>query len=220
MILIHNAFPREAGTMENTKKSKTFWTLAGAAVAVYYFAPSILRIVTTPKTPKAPPAAVVAPAIHPSAPVPKLPPPLPPLIQSSLGKWQGAAVLPDRGTCALKLELRPNDTQNPVKAYSSLACGHTVIDEIAKGHKMTNAEMTKNFMRAANPTSAILSGSVTNGTIQLQAEQNFGVNAVSNGCDMVSITITPFASNQVIADFKESQQGRCQGGQIVLTKIR
>jgi hypothetical protein len=139
---------------------------------------------------------------------------------SIAGKWQGAAVLPDRGSCTLKLELRPNDTQNPVKAYSSLACGHTVIDEIAKGHKMTSAEMTKNFMKAANPTSAILSGSIANGTIQLQAEQNFGVNAVSDGCEMASMTLTPFATNQVIADFKESQQGRCQGGQIVLTKIR
>jgi hypothetical protein len=129
-------------------------------------------------------------------------------------------VLPDRGSCTLKLELRPNDTQNSVKAYSSLACGHTVIDEIARGHKMTSAEMTKNFMKAANPTSAILSGSIANGTIQLQAEQNFGVNAVSDGCDMASMTLTPFATNQVIADFKESQQGRCQGGQIVLTKIR
>ena len=205
--------------MEITRKSKTFWIYGIVAVAIYYFAPTILRVITTPK-PKAPPAPLVTPAVHPSPPVPTLPPPLPPLIQSSLGKWQGAAALPDRGSCTLRLELRPSDTQNSVKAYSSLACGHTVIDEMAKGHKMTSAEMTKNFMKAANPTSAILSGSIANGTIQLQAEQNFGVNAVSDGCDMASITITPFATNQVIADFKESQQGRCQGGQIVLTKIR
>ena len=84
--------------------------------------------------------------------------------------------------------------------------------------KQTPAGMIDYMAKQMNPTSAILAGARSGDSVQFEVQMNVGVKELRHGCGMSSLSIAPFGTNQVAVDWKESQQGLCQGGQIVLRK--
>ena len=126
-----------------------------------------------------------------------------PSLANLSGFWQGHAYLPGRGTCNLRLELRRNDSEH-YSGYSRFGC--------LNPEALTNpspATMMKYALPNTNPDSTIFTGTVEKGEIRLHADKNVG----SDGCAISDLTITPFGTNQVVAEWKETT---CQGGNLIL----
>jgi hypothetical protein len=66
-----------------------------------------------------------------------------------------------------------------------------------------------------NPESAILSGTVDNGSIRFTVDKTIGTS--SHGCAASSFTLTPFGNSQLAAEWQEAT---CQGGHAILQKVR
>jgi hypothetical protein len=66
-----------------------------------------------------------------------------------------------------------------------------------------------------SPAGAVLSGAMENGSIRFHVDKTVGTN--SNGCAATSLTLTPFGTNQLAAEW---QEGGCEGGHIILQKAR
>jgi hypothetical protein len=220
--------------------SRKFAWVAGIILVALYFSPSILRFFAaathpgnvaqampgkpSPAIPASTPAAPVAPGITASVPATALsaPPPLAasdPALAVFLGNWVGGIQIPKRGGCVLKLEVRDShDKDHPLAGFSTLGCMPSVFDLMAKNKasKQTPAGAVAAMTKQLNTTEAILAGSLVNGTLEFKAEKNIGL-ADSNGCPMSSISLTPFAE-QIAADWKESQQEGCTGGQLLMKR--
>jgi hypothetical protein len=225
-------------TMNNVIASRKFAWVAGIVLVALYFSPSILRFfaaathpargnVVQPMSgkpaPGIPAAAIpVAPGITASAPAATPPPPAAsdPSLAIFLGNWEGGVMIPKRGTCVLKLEVRDgHDKDHPLAGYSTLGCMPSVFDALAKNQvrKQTPVGAAEAIMKQLNPTEAILAGSLVSGTVEFKAQKNIGVAEGGNGCSMSSISVTPFAE-QVAVEWKESQQEGCTGGQMLMKR--
>jgi hypothetical protein len=66
-----------------------------------------------------------------------------------------------------------------------------------------------------SPAAVIVSGVMENGAIRLTVDKTVSTN--SNGCAATSLTLTPFGTNQLAAEW---QEGGCEGGHIILQKAR
>jgi hypothetical protein len=143
-----------------------------------------------------------------------------PSLSKFVGTWQGTIPIPNRGTCNLKIEIKDSaDKDHPLDGYSTLSCMASMLDLMAKKQDQTPAGVVAAMTNQINAsTSAILAGTLQNGAVQFIASKNIGVNGLNGGCPMASITITPFAE-QLAAEWKESQQGPCQGGQMLMRKL-
>jgi energy-converting hydrogenase Eha subunit F len=229
--------------MSNIIANRKFAWAAGIILTVLYFGPSLLHLFApAPLRPApSPPQKMGKPStripatnggvplafgMSARAPAEVAAPPSPlavaddPALAKFLGTWQGGVAL-KRGTCSFKLDVRDShDKDNPFAGFSSLSCAPTMLEMLHKStsHKQTPAGMVDDMMKQTNPTTAILEGSLVNGSVQFQAQKNFGVTEISNGCAMNSLTLIPFAE-QMEADWKESQQGICQGGQMLLKRV-
>jgi hypothetical protein len=232
-------------TMSNFIASRKFAWGAGIVLTAWYFGPSIVHsfipaphapvlqqkmakpspgIPAAPSIPVSTAAVPLAVGISASAPAPVAPSPPAaaagdPAMARFLGNFAGAIAL-KRGNCSLSLAVRDShDKDHPFAGFSSLSCAPTMFEMLDKGaaHARTPAGMVDYMTKQMNPTTAILEGSLVNGSLQFKAKENFAVTEVSNGCAMSSLTLTPFAE-QMQVDWKESQEGLCQGGQVVLTR--
>ena len=188
----------------------------------------------SPGTPALPVAVPVAAGLSASAAaVPGAPPPPPPAIAADdpalarfLGIWVGNVAIPNRAApnrpaaCMLRLEVRDNhDKDHPFAGFSTLSCAPSMFEMLDKrARHETPAGMVDDMMKQMNPTDAILAGSLAGGSVQFQVQKNVGVAEASNGCPMSSMTITPFGAEQLDVDWKESQQGSCQGGELLVKK--
>jgi hypothetical protein len=216
-------------------------TLAGV-----YFAPNIIRtlhhegsqpLVVAPNlrskpSPAVPPATaptVVAPftntGVLPDTPVqyPAAPPAAgasttEPNIDKFIGTWNGFVALP-RGNCTLMVTVSASHgTPHPVAAFSNLSCTQTPLEMLANAKKQTIAESLVEAAKKMNPTSAILAGDLQqDGSVKFDTTKNIGVTEVSKACSISAMTLTPFAA-QMAVEWKESQQGDCQGGQMILSR--
>lgn len=194
------------------------WWIIGIVAAVLYFGPSLTRTVlstarthqpTGPTTPLAPP-----------------PPPPPSRAQQEgaalaalAGKWRGDIyVSPDRGVCDLHLEINPVPGQeDKYTGNTSLSCMAPMQMLGANAPKTVPDAMARTAVNAT-PTSTILSGAVSNGSIVFHVDQNIAVSQSPVGCDMTSLTATPFGAARVAITWKETDQGICHGGQLVANK--
>lgn len=149
-----------------------------------------------------------------------------PALARFLGIWVGNVAIPNRAAanrpaaCMLRLEVRDShDKDHPFAGFSTLSCAPSMFEMLDKrARHETPAGMVDDMMKQMNPTDAILAGSLAGGSVQFQVQKNVGVAEASNGCPMSSMTITPFGAEQLDVDWKESQQGSCQGGELLVKK--
>jgi hypothetical protein len=234
--------------METLIKNRKFMWVAAAILATIYFAPSLINSVrlavihrqiadaatkaakpspsigaSIPGGTAAPVGGQAADPAMPGTPASQALSPVAndPSLSKFVGTWENRLAIPNRGTCNLKIEIKNSaDEKYPLSGYSTLSCMPSMLDLMARNHatKPTPAEAIAAMTNQMNPTSAILKGNVQNGSAQFVAVKNIGVDEIKDGCPMVSITVTPFAE-QVAAEWKESQQGTCQGGQMLMRKL-
>jgi hypothetical protein len=234
-------------TMNKIIANRKFAWVAGIILVALYFGPSPLRFFVVPPprpapalqqktgkpspgTPALPGAVPVAAGIaagataDPAVAAAAAPPPPAiaaddPALTKFLGTWQGGVAI-KRGTCSLTLAVRDShDKDHPFAGFSTLSCAPTFLELLDKrgSRKQTPAGMISDMTKQMNPTTAILQGSLVNDAVQFQAKENFAVAQIDDGCAMSSLTLIPFAE-QMQAVWKESQQGICQGGQLLLKK--
>jgi hypothetical protein len=224
---------------------KVVWP-AVLILAGVYFAPNIisalhhegskplvvvpsLRSKPSPAVPPATAPTVAAPltstAVMPDIPVqsPAAPlaagvPTTEPNIDKFVGTWNGFVALP-RGNCTLMVIVSASHgTPHPVSAFSTLSCAQTPLEMLANAKKQTIAESLVVAANKMNPTSAILAGDPQqDGSIKFDTTKNIGVTEVSKACYISAMTLTPFAQ-QMAVEWKESQLGDCQGGQLILSR--
>jgi hypothetical protein len=207
-------------------KQKKFLLVAGIVVAVFYFAPSILNSIryaaliraqnearlarAQAAKPSAAQGASPLPASG-SAPGAAAPgtetPTAPASFDNLLGVWQGVAPLPSRGMCNLKLELRRGPQLGTYSGFPVLVCIPVTQPVIRPGNP-------NQFLTQMNPAAAVLTGTVKDGGIDFHVDRIISKGA--SDCELTSFNVTPFGSDQIAAQWKESN---CPGGQILLKRL-
>lgn len=191
---------------------------AAAVIAGLYFLPTILNTarhamthnpayIEKPSPAKPIPLANVPTAI-PNA-LPTADTPADPKYSALLGKYMGGAILKTR-ECKGNLELGANPAKpDEFTGYITIVCyppltykesSPLVNPVIAIGNQFT-------------PASAILSGKVLGGAIQLHSDKT--IQTLPDGCPITGISVSPFGDNQIAVDW---QEGTCQGGQLIFHK--
>jgi hypothetical protein len=233
-------------TMSNIITSRKFVWPAGIILAGLYFSPNIIRAlhhegsqpsVVVPSlrskpSPAVPPATAPtvaapltstgalpdAPVQYPAATLASAGAPTEPNIDKFVGTWNGFVALP-RGNCTLSVTVSASHgTPHPANAFSTLSCTQTPLEMLANAKKQTIAESLVVAANKMNPTSAILAGDLQqDGSLKFDTTKNIGVTEVSKACSISAMTLTPFAA-QMAVEWKESQQGDCQGGQMILSR--
>jgi hypothetical protein len=212
----------------NPKQKKFLW-LAGIVVAVFYFAPSILNSIRYAALIRAQNEARLAraQAAKPSAGQGASPLPAsgsapgasspgtdtsaassaPASFDGLLGVWQGVAPLPSRGMCNLKLELRRGLQLGTYSGFPVLVCIPVTQPVIRPGNP-------NQFLTQMNPAAAVLTGTVKDGGIDFHVDRIISKGA--SDCELTGFNVTPFGSDQIAAQWKESN---CSGGQILLKRL-
>jgi hypothetical protein len=211
--------------MTTIQKQRLFW-VAGLALAAVYFAPSIFHSNRPAVNGQQGPGHFVTPQAGkgqrplpaPGAPAPPSGPAgispdasgvatAPTQSDNLLGIWQGIGPLPGQGICNLKLELRRSTEPDRFSGFPVLICMPLPQPLVQRGRNIQNpiAQMT--------PLSAVLTGTAKDGGIQFNADKIIG--RAMNGCGLTSLTVTPFGTDQIAAEW---QEGTCQGGQILMRR--
>jgi hypothetical protein len=201
----------------NPKQKKLFW-IAGIALAVVYFAPTFInsyrraayirqmeaaRMAKAPAAQKSlPPASGSAAGTESSA-----APSAPVSFDNLLGVWQGVAPLPARGMCNLKLELRRGLQPGTYSGFPVLVCIPVTQPVIRPGNP-------NQFLTQMNPAAAVLTGTAKDGGIDFHVDRIISKGA--SDCELTSFNVTPFGSDQIAAQWKETA---CPGGQILLKRL-
>jgi hypothetical protein len=206
---------------------------AGLFIGALYFGPSIMSSVRSAiVTRQAQPQAAASTAAAQKAQAKRAgdrasgtsatsPDPQAALSTGLAGTWQGRAALNDRGVCQISLELRElPDKENDYAANSSLSCTPTVMELLSRSKGMNSAGAMDTMGKAMSPTSAILTGNQANGSIHFHVDKNIGVEQVPGGCEMTSLSVTPFGASRILIEWHETDQGSCRGGQIIAAKGR
>ena|SRR5579863_6274414 len=201
----------------NPKQKKFFW-IAGIALAVFYFAPTLvnsyrraayIRQMEAARMAK-PPAAQKASPLPGSSSAPGTDTPAAPSpasFDNLLGVWQGVAPLPSRGMCNLKLELRRGLQPGTYSGFPVLVCIPVTQPVIRPGNP-------NQFLTQMNPAAAVLTGTVKDGGIDFHVDRIISKGA--SDCELTSFNVTPFGSDQIAAQWKETT---CPGGQILLKRL-
>ena len=145
-------------------------------------------------------------------------PPVPSALAGLAGMYFGRLALAHRGSCTFRLEVKHEAGQETFTGYSTLACFPSP-QQLTARYGGDKARVAEALERARNPTSVILTGKAEGNALRLNAVQNVGVRETQDGCDIVSLSLSAFGGTQAAVEWREAQQGICQGGQMVLTKI-
>lgn len=170
-----------------------------------------------PESPATLPAAATPvgapPPVSPAASLPTAPGAVPTAANLS-GTWKGTAVLANHGgMCTMQLEIRPNqEEEQEFSGFSTFACPSFLPFLVMQPHRGANPWSM--MLRQMQTTSGIFSGPVVNNSLQFRVEKIIGIDG--QGCAMTSLTVTPFGSKQIAADWQEGAS--CQAGQMLLTK--
>ncbi len=125
------------------------------------------------------------------------------------GNWRGRTAIPGRGICMLSIELHENEAAH-FSGFSSLGCSNYAPLMSPEARNPAAA-----ILNRLSPATAVLSGTMENGSIHFRVDKTIG--ASRNGCAATSFTLTPFGTNQLAAEW---QEGTCQGGHVILQKVR
>jgi len=209
--------------MPLTKQQKKFAWIAAGIFAVIYVAPRVLLTVRQAIGVGRHNAAYAAhgkpSAAHPVNAAPNSTTG-PQAIASSdaafsrlMGSWLGQGLLAARGFCRLALELKRGDgLPGSYKGYSTISCGPSLP---FNGKKPTAENRAASLINQMTPTSTILSGSVVNGAIEFDVDQDLGGNPDAP-CPVTHFTVHPFGDNNIAVAWKA---GTCAGGTMVLTRM-
>ena len=202
-------------------KQKKFLLVAGIVVAVFYFAPTFVnsyrraayirqmeaaRMAKPPAAQKSGPLPASGSAPGAAAPGTETPT-APASFDSLLGVWQGVAPLPSRGMCNLKLELRRGLQLGTYSGFPVLVCIPVTQPVMRPGNP-------NQFLTQMNPAAAVLTGTVKDGGIDFHVDRIISKGA--SDCELTGFNVTPFGSDQIAAQWKEST---CSGGQILLKRF-
>jgi hypothetical protein len=203
----------------NPKQKKFIW-IAGIVLAVFYFAPAFInsyrRAAYIQQIQAAQAARAQAIAAQKASPLPASAP-SPEEVAAAIhtltsfdnlvGVWQGVAPLPGRGMCNLKLELRKVPATAQYSGFPVLLCMPITPPVIRPGNPNP-------FLAQMNPEAAVLTGTAKDGAMDFQVARIISKGA--SDCELTGFTVTPFGSDQVAAQWKESN---CSGGQILLKRF-
>jgi hypothetical protein len=204
-------------------KQKKFLLVAGIVLAVVYFAPTFVNSYRRAAYIQQLQAARIAkrPAAQKGSPLPAsgnspgaatgggetFAAPSPASFDGLLGVWQGVAPLPSRGMCNLKLELRRGPQPGTYSGFPVLVCIPVTQPVIRPGNP-------NQFLTQMNPAAAVLTGTVKDGGIDFHVDRIISKGA--SDCELTGFNVTPFGSDQIAAQWKESN---CPGGQILLKRL-
>ena len=204
-------------------KRKTQLIVAASVIAGLYFSPAIMNMArhtlivrnqgyAEQPTPSKPSPAVPMPANVPAAVAnPLADTPADPAYSAMLGKYMGGAILKTR-ECKGNLELGSNPAKpDQFTGYITIVCYAPFTHKEAMPFLSTDPVTA--IGTESTPASAILSGKVVNGVIQLHADKT--IQTLADGCPITGISISPFGDNQIAVDW---QEGTCQGGQLIFHK--
>jgi hypothetical protein len=203
--------------MQITDKQRKYLWVAGGILAVVYLGPSLINHIrmafadTQASASSAKPSPVhIAPqtiTVTAKSPLAGVDPQL----QKLVGNWTGGAVLPDRGLCNLSVQIKPNsDTAGLFTGYSTMRCGPFIA---LTGHAVSAENRARAVANSLAPTSTIMTGTPAAGAIEFHVDKAIGVPV--DGCPISSMTITPFAGNEVATEWKA---GTCHGGNLILNR--
>jgi hypothetical protein len=199
-------------------KQKKFFLIGGLVVLAAWFLPSYItyqRQLAYVRAQIAARQAKLAQQPLPASPAPAAttpanpsPTPSAPSLDSLLGVWQGAAPLANRGICNMKLELRAGAMPGQYAGFPVLLCMQTP----AGGMRQTNPNA---LFAQMVPQAAVATGTPKESGIDFHVDRVISKGA--SDCEMTSLNVTPFGSDQIAAEWKESN---CAGGQILLNRLR
>lgn len=185
---------------------------------------------TTARRP--PPVATYVPAPAPrpvAAPVVPAPPPSPEQVAEAqlatlAGIWAGGVPVKNIGLCEIRLEVRPGEGKASFSGYSTFTCSNANALRFRPGQRTTPANAAE-WLEDVKPVSAILSGGIKNGSIDLVQEKAIGANRA--GCNIVRLVLTPFAE-QMAVNWKEGPVNgndnpaapACSGGDLVMNRLK
>jgi hypothetical protein len=217
---------------EAKRKFVLFVGVFGAGVLWLVFGGSVRSTVRAMGARK-PSAGIVRAAVP--RPVVPLPPPVvlpvaPPVsspeeieaakLAGLLGNWGGTVPRPNLGMCAFKLKLEAGTEKPGFIGYSVLSCANLL--QFRPGQR-SNPKNANDAMLDSIPVEAILSGSAgKDGSIVLWQDKALG--ATRAGCNVISITLTPFEGHLQAAwkmgpvNWKESPVNNCESGQLLLSR--
>ena len=141
---------------------------------------------------------------------PQFPPPPPRFVRLG-GRWEGSAMVNNRGVCRLQFELQ-RAPQSQFKGFSKLLC--TSVAFLTPGAKPL-PRPTAPALTLLNPSSAIMTGKVEGAAIRFTVDQTF--NNSPDGCTMKTFALTPFGQDQIATQWTEDN---CVGGQMVLQRAQ
>ena len=202
-------------------KQKKFLVVAGIVLAIVYFAPSYInyqrrlafvraQIAARQAKPSAGqsasplPASGIPTAAAEAAANPYAAANVPAQLDAMLGVWQGMAALPNRGMCTLKLEMRRSLEPGQVSGFPLLVC-----------MPVTRSGNPNQLFAQMTPAAAVLTGTAQDGGLDFHVDRIISKGA--SNCELTSLTVTPFGSDQLAAEWKETA---CDGGQILLSRLR
>lgn len=198
--------------MNITKKQRNVIWLVIALIAIYY-APSVIlsmrqasfarqlaaqqRAALQAARQTLPKAQAGAGAGAPVAETAPAPPCIADRMGSLVGTWLGRALLSNRGTCSLQIDLEGGPEQ--FSGRSSLGCAPLLP---------TQPRM--------NPSFAVISGKEEKGSLNLAVDKFIGATPEIKSCVITSFSLTPFGPGQMIAQWQDG----CEGGQILMQKAK
>jgi hypothetical protein len=201
--------------MEMTEKRKKQLWIAGGIIAALYFGPSIFRPIQyaiARQRYEAMQQQKPSP-IHPMLPQQAIQSAMPDasLAQFS-GKYMGDALLKTR-QCRAGLELKANPlTPGQFDGYITMECFPSTMATKGAGPFIAS-DPIKAAALMSSPASAVLTGTVVNGSLKMKATKT--VESLADGCPIAGISLVPFGTNQLAMDFSETG---CEGGQLIVAR--
>lgn len=214
--------------MNPQNKNRKWWWLLGAAIVLWYFAPSAVhsfreasayqqRIqALSAQAQGARGAANGNPSVpsipsgpsYSSAPAPRYATGIPAGPASPLaGIWNGNQTQRTGDLCSLALELR-DKPDGMIAGYANMTC-RPIVRRVGGPTPNTN----EIILKAMTPMAAILSGRMQDGAIAFHVDKAIGTPV--DGCPFSALTVTPFGTQQIAVEW---QRGNCDSGQMTMTR--
>jgi hypothetical protein len=191
--------------MTITPKQKKIVWISIAALAVIYYAPAVIMAVMRSSHPQAAPrpspfagaAPVVPPAIA-SADAPFI---------RLMGVYSSRAMLPSRGVCGLRFELRGNhEKPGAFAGYFTLTCTPVISFQ----QRQWRPNLAPATVAGPKTTSTILTGTAESGAIRFHVDDVIG----ATGCIPTAFVLKPFGLNQIAIQWQDG----CHGGSMLLNR--
>ena len=135
--------------------------------------------------------------------------------------WSGSLPVNGVGICEIRLELKPGTEKPGFTGYSTMSCAN--VQRFRPGQR-TNAQNANKAILDATPVSAVLSGVIENGSIELHQDTAYGADSV--GCNVISFSLSPFAEQmgakwkEGLSDWKENPKSVCPAGEVIMHRVR